>query len=197
ETNHRKRRRRATQLASDATPQPGTFKGTLLRIRNAGIDWNTAVRALEQIRVIPTFTAHPTEVARRTVLWKRQRIAELLEELDRVPLVHSDSLAIQREISAVITSWWQSDEVRRAAPTVFDEIKMGLDYSAVLLETIPELYREMSESVHAVYGDADLSNSLPHVVEFGSWIGGDYDGNPNVTPKPTQYPLPKCQRTVT
>src|SRR5215468_1364787 len=189
ETNHRKRRRRATQLAADQPPQPGTLKGTLLRIRNAGITLHTTVHALRQIRVIPVFTAHPTEVARRTVLWKRQRIAQLLEELDRLPLVDSRAFEIQQEMATEITSWWQSDEVRRAAPTVFDEIQMGLDYSTVLFETIPELYQEIVDSLQRVYNASPESISLPRLVEFGSWIGGDHDGNPNVTPEATEYAL--------
>jgi phosphoenolpyruvate carboxylase len=196
ETNHRKRRRRATQLASDQPPQPGTLKGTLLRIRNAGITLHTTVHALRQIRVIPVFTAHPTEVARRTVLWKRQRIAQLLEELDRLPLVDSRAFEIQQEMATEITSWWQSDEVRRAAPTVFDEIQMGLDYSTVLFETIPELYQEIADSFQQVFGDQSQSVSLPRVVELGSWIGGDYDGNPNVTPEATEYALAQGRQTA-
>src|SRR5262249_40212748 len=84
ETNHRKGRRGPMQLAPDRPPQPGTLKGTLLRIRHAGISFEDTLQALRRIRVVPVFTAHPTEVARRTVLWKRQRIAQLLEELDRL-----------------------------------------------------------------------------------------------------------------
>jgi phosphoenolpyruvate carboxylase len=196
ETNHRKRRRRATQLASGQPPQPGTLKGTLLRIRNAGITLHTTVHALRQIRVIPVFTAHPTEVARRTVLWKRQRIAQLLEELDHLPLVDSRAFEIQQEMTTEITSWWQSDEVRRTAPTVFDEIQMGLDYSRVLFETIPELYQEIVDSLRQVYGDQSQEVSLPCVVELGSWIGGDYDGNPNVTSEATEYALAQGRQTA-
>src|SRR5262249_12138965 len=195
ETNHRKRRR-ATQLASGQPPQPGTLKGTLLRIRNAGITLHTTVHALRQIRVVPVFTAHPTEVARRTVLWKRQRIAQLLEELDHLPLVDSRAFEIQQEMATEITSWWQSDEVRRTAPTVFDEIQMGLDYSRVLFETIPELYQEIVDSLQQVYGDQSQEVSLPCVVELGSWIGGDYDGNPNVTSEATEYALAQGRQTA-
>ena len=72
ETNHRKRRRRAAELFPDVPPQPGTFKGTLLRIKKAGRAWEDVITALQRIVVMPVFTAHPTEVARRTVLWKRK-----------------------------------------------------------------------------------------------------------------------------
>jgi phosphoenolpyruvate carboxylase len=189
ETNHRKRRRRATHLVLDQPPQPGTFKGTLLRIRNSGLTLQAALDALRQIRVVPVFTAHPTEVARRTVIWKRQKIAQLLEELDHLPLVDSRALEIQQQMAAEITSWWQSDEVRRAAPTVFDEIQMGLDYSSVLLETIPELYQEIADSIEDVFALPSPPMTLPCVIHLGSWIGGDYDGNPNVTPEATEYAL--------
>ena len=195
ETNHRKRRRRATQLASDIAPQPGTFKGTLLRIRDAGISTEATFEALQKIRVIPVFTAHPTEVARRTVLWKRQQIAELLERLDAVPLVDSRALEIQQEIMAEITAWWQSDEVRRTPPTVFDEIQMGLDYSTVLLETIPEVYQEIADSVRTVYGAESQMPSM-RLVEFGSWIGADRDGNPNVTTEATEYALTEARHRM-
>src|SRR5262249_4930581 len=73
ETNHRKRRRRAAELFPEAPPQPGTFKGTLLRLRKAGSASEDVMHALRQIVVMPVFTAHPTEVARRTVLWKRKQ----------------------------------------------------------------------------------------------------------------------------
>ena len=196
ETNHRKRRRRASQLSPDGPAQAGTFKGTLQRARKSGIGVEDMLGALRTILVIPVFTAHPTEAARRTVLWKRQRIAELLEELDRLPLSDGRALEIELEMLAEITAWWQSDEVRRAAPTVRDEIQMGLDYSTVLFRTIPEVYSEIFQSIVSVYGPHDVAVTIPRLVEFGSWIGGDADGNPNVTPESTEYALVNARRTI-
>ena len=88
---------------------------------------------------------------------------------------------------AEITSLWQTDEVRSRRPTVYDEIKMGLDYYDVsIFETLPRLYREISEALRAAYGLEIEAHALPQVLRFGSWIGGDRDGNPFVTPEVTR-----------
>ena len=91
ETNHRRRRRRAGKLDREHAPQAGSFRGTLLRMKAAGISAEDAVAALGQIVITPVFTAHPTEVARQTVLLKRRRIAKQLERLDRLPLTTEDA----------------------------------------------------------------------------------------------------------
>jgi len=196
ETNHRKRRRRAMQLEPNVAPQPGTIKGTLLRAREAGIDFEGMMSALNRVRVIPVFTAHPTEVARRTVLWKREHVSQLLAQLDNLPLADAHALEIQQEITVEITALWQTDEVRRAPPTVFDEIQMGLDYSNVLFETIPELYEEIATAIEEIYRIDVEDGMLPRLVEFGSWIGGDQDGNPNVTRESTEYALDHARQTA-
>jgi phosphoenolpyruvate carboxylase len=182
ETNHRKRRRRARQLERAVAPLPGSFRGTLLRMKKAGFNANQALDALRQVEVIPVFTAHPTEVARQTVLLKRRRIAERLEQLDQLPLTDDLALRCEALIHAEITSLWQTDEVRQTKPTVEDEIRMGLRYFRLsLFETLPRVYDEIIESFRGVYGVALDPTALPNLVTFGSWIGGDRDGNPLVT----------------
>jgi phosphoenolpyruvate carboxylase len=184
ETNHRKRRRRARQLDEDHAPLPGSFRGTLARMKEAGISAESALAALSEIRITPVFTAHPTEVARQTVLLKRRRIAKQLERLDRLPLTAVKAQECENSIHAEVTSLWQTDEVRLAKPTVSDEIRMGLRYFRLsLFDALPRIYDEIVESFHDVYGlDLDES-SVPNIVHFGSWIGGDRDGNPLVKPE--------------
>ncbi|HVI71876.1 MAG TPA: phosphoenolpyruvate carboxylase, partial [Pyrinomonadaceae bacterium] len=162
ETNHRKRRRRAAQASPELLVQPGSFLGTLRRMRDAGITQQQALDWLAKIDVILVFTAHPTEVARRTVLFKRQRIAAELEQLDRLPLTERDSEKHEQAIIAEITALWQTDEVRRRRPTVRDEIRMGLDYyPSVLFDTLPAVYDELADNFRDAYG-ADLpANALP------------------------------------
>src|SRR5208283_5476339 len=184
ETNHRKRRRRAGQLNRQRSPLPGSFHGTLLRMKEAGISFDAALAALRQVTVTPVFTAHPTEVARQTVLLKRRRIAEQLERLDRLPLTAGEALRCEQVIHAEIVALWQSDEVRQTKPTVSDEIRMGLRYFRLsLFETLPRIYAEVAESIREVYGTVLDATEFPSLLSFGSWIGGDRDGNPLVKPE--------------
>ena len=188
ETNHRKRRRRAHRLLSAASdPQPGEMRGTLRRMREAGIPAAEALQYLERICVIPVFTAHPTEVARRSVLFKRRRIGEMLERLNEIPLPDDQLSAIEEELLAEITALWQTDEVRSDRPAVQDEVKLGLDYYEVaIFQTIPLLFEEIAAAFQQEYGLSIEPGDLPQVLRFGSWIGGDRDGNPNVTPEVTR-----------
>jgi len=197
ETNHRKRRRRAAQVYAERHAQPGTFLGTLRRMRAAGITEQQVLHWLRQIEVTVVFTAHPTEVARRTVLFKRQRIAEELEQLDRLPLAAKDAEQHERAIAAEIAALWQTDEVRRRRPTVRDEIQMGLDYyPGVLLETVPNVYEELADDFREAYGAEVPPHQLPCLFRFGSWIGGDRDGNPYVTPECTRDALNLARQTI-
>jgi phosphoenolpyruvate carboxylase len=197
ETNHRKRRRRASQLDADLPPQPGSLRSALARLREAGVTRDDAIRLLARLRVIPVFTAHPTEVARRTVLFKRRRIAEELEHLDRLPLTDAEAREREAAITAEITALWQTDEVRRRRPTVRDEIKMGLDYyPTCLIGTLPRLYEELAAALGHAYGREATAAELPTVVLFGSWIGGDRDGNPYVTPDYTREALQMARQAI-
>jgi phosphoenolpyruvate carboxylase len=197
ETNHRKRRRRAAMLHASTPPQPGTFRGTLVRLREAGMTAEQVLEALGRIVVTPVFTAHPTEVARRTVLVKQRRIARALERLDRLPLPDAEAAALERDIAGEIATLWQTDEVRRERPSVRDEVQMGLDYyPRVLFDTVPGLYREMADAFRDVFAVAVDPAALPCTLRFGSWIGGDRDGNPFVTPQVTREALRMARRVA-
>ena len=187
ETNHRKRRRRAGQTHPQHLPPAGSLRGTLLRMKEAGISGQEALEALSQVEVTPVSTAHPTETARGTVLLKRRRIAEQLEKLDRVPLTAAEAERCQQAMGDEITALWQTDEVRQAKPTVNDEIRAGLRYFRFsLFSALRKLYAEVVESFREVYNIALEEEQVPELVRFGSWIGGDRDGNPLVTAQCTR-----------
>src|SRR5947207_3563700 len=197
ETNHRKRRRRAAKLYPDQPPLAGSFRGTLTRLRDSGMSADQALAQLRQIRVIPVFTAHPTEAARRTVLLKRRRIAKELHRLDRLPLPESEARLLEDEIAAEITALWQTDEVRVQRPQVTDEIRMGLDhYSMSIFESLPRVYGEILEAFREVYDFELTAAQIPEVLSFGSWIGGDRDGNPFVTAESTNEALERARNTI-
>ncbi len=197
ETNHRKRRRIAARLVPGRADQPGTFRGTLRRMRAAGIDCEAALETLRRVEVSPVFTAHPTEVARRTALFKRRRIAQELERLDLLPLTDEQATRSELAIAAEITALWQTDEVHRRRPIVRDEIKMGLDYyEACLIASLPRVYDEMAEAFSRIYDQPLEARVLPLCVRFGSWIGGDRDGNPNVSAATTREALLMARRLI-
>jgi phosphoenolpyruvate carboxylase len=197
ETNHRKRRRRAAAIHSEAQPMAGSLRGTLLRMKEAGVSCQQALAALREIEVTPVFTAHPTEIARRTVLLKRRRIARQLEKLDELPL--SDAAASQAEaaIAAEIAALWQTDEVRLRKLTVGDEIRTGLSYYGItIFDAVPRLYEEGMDSFSVVYGVDLEATDLPVFLDFGSWIGGDRDGNPFVSHESTSEALAAARLVV-
>ncbi len=196
ETNHRKRRRLAIQLDQNAAPQRGDLRGTLRRLREAGINATQAFDLLKRICITPVFTAHPTEVARRSVMFKRRRISDLLEQLDRIPVPAPHLESLERDLTAEITALWQTDDVRSARPTVRDEIRMALDYyETSLFDTLPVLYSEVAAALAAEYSRPGAESQsvaiseLPQLISFGSWIGGDRDGNPFVVSEVTRDAL--------
>ena len=193
ETNHRKRRRLSLQISGDADrreAQRGELRGTLRAMREAGISADQALQWLGRILVVPVFTAHPTEIARRSVLMKRRRMGEFLERIDRIPVPDEELAALEEALTAEITALWQTDEVRSRRPAVADEVRMGLDYYDVsIFETLPGFYEEVRSALKSEYGlDLELSD-LPLLLRFGSWIGGDRDGNPFVTPEVTRQAI--------
>jgi phosphoenolpyruvate carboxylase len=100
-------------------------------------------------------------------------------------------------IAAEITALWQTDEVRRSRPAVRDEVQMGLDYyRRVLIQTIPGLYAQLADGFGAAFGEPVAAAELPRVVRFGSWIGGDRDGNPFVTPEVTRDALQAAREAI-
>ena len=194
ETNHRKRRRLSAQLDPGAGPQRGSLSGTLRQMHRAGIAADHAQAMLERVCVTPVFTAHPTEVARRSVMFKRRRISDLLEQLDRIPVPDAHLEELEQEVIAEITALWNTDDVRQVRPSVRDEIRMALDYyESSIFDTLPVLYSEIAAALRSQYGLTPELADLPQLVSFGSWIGGDRDGNPFVTPEATREALAMAQ----
>ncbi len=131
---------------------------------------------LENFSVRPVFTAHPTEAARRSVLSKMTTIAKLLEQPD-------SQIKIER-LAEAVDLLWQTDELRLGRPEPLDEAVNSIYYlDELLLETVPEVLAEFVNEVKKIGVDLSLS---ARPLRFGTWIGGDRDGNPNITAEVTK-----------
>jgi phosphoenolpyruvate carboxylase len=195
ETNHRKRRRRASEILHKP-PDAGTILGTVIRAHRRGITPEQLLDLISRVEVVPVFTAHPTQVARRTVIFKRRRIAHELERLDELPLTADATSEAVRAITTEITALWQTDEVHRRLVTVHDEINMGLDNFRVLIASVPRIYESLSSALKETYGSEYPTAVTSRVLRFGSWIGGDQDGNPSVTAATMRDALEMARRLV-
>jgi len=181
---HRIRRRREYLRASvdDNGSQPGSLRDTVHRLRDAGLSLEDVTKLLAGITVEPVFTAHPTEATRRTLQAKNQRIArDLVARLDPSMTPPEERAALGR-IRAEITAGWQTEEQPRERPTVADEAdRILFVVTDVLYRVIPPFYEELEEALVETYGEVARGLDLPRVLRFASWVGGDMDGNPNVT----------------
>ncbi|XP_072999647.1 phosphoenolpyruvate carboxylase 4 [Typha latifolia] len=130
-------------------------------------------------------TAHPTQINRRTLQYKHIRIAHLLEFNERPDLNHEDKEMLIEDLVREITSIWQTDELRRHKPTPVDEARAGLHIvEQSLWKAVPHYLRRVSNALKKHTGRPLPLTSTP--IKFGSWMGGDRDGNPNVTAKVTR-----------
>ena len=142
----------------------------------------------ERLRITPVLTAHPTEARRRTTLVALRRCAVLLERLDDTRLTPSDDREIRRRLREEITILWRTSDLRAVKPEPLDEVRTAMAvFDATLFQLVPRLYR----SVDAVLdgGSGSRAPRTPAFLRFGSWIGGDRDGNPAVTSDLTAHTL--------
>jgi phosphoenolpyruvate carboxylase len=165
----------------------GSFDDTLTAFNYQGVDPDGLQAIFDGMLYMPVFTAHPTEARRRTIQHTLRRIFVTSEQLDDTRLRKREREEIVTQLQTQIQILWKTNEVRVQRPQVRDEIRNGLFYfRECLFEAIPEVYRNLRNSIARVYGpDADELR-IPSFLRFGSWIGGDRDGNPNVTPETTE-----------
>ena len=131
---------------------------------------------------------HPTEAKRRTLLTRLRRIARLLDAEDRTLQTPAEAAAAEAALREDLAALWQSDETRERQPSVLDEVRNGLYFfEATLFDLVPRLYEDLARALNAAYPGHTFR--IPAVLRFGSWIGGDRDGNPFVTPDVTEQTL--------
>ncbi|OQR35024.1 phosphoenolpyruvate carboxylase [Pseudomonas sp. T] len=177
EQYHRIRRR---------TPkEPEPFENRVLaellgRLRKSGLGAEGLARQVADLEIELVLTAHPTEVARRTLIQKYDAIAGQLAAGDHSDLLPEERQAVQEKLQRLIAEAWHTDEIRRTRPTPVDEAKWGfavIEHS--LWHALPAFLRHVDRTLQATLGERLPLGAAP--IRFASWMGGDRDGNPNVT----------------
>jgi phosphoenolpyruvate carboxylase len=194
---HRIRRRRGYFIEASERAQPGGVEAALTALKARGLTLEKVLELLRRIRIEPVFTAHPTESARRTMLRKNQRIAELL--LDRLdPTLTPQELRQNwSRVRTEVTTAWQTEDHPRERLTVADEREHVVFYLAeILYRILPAFYDELAEALAKLYAVPADSLELPDMIRFGTWVGGDMDGNPDVHAKTIRETLARQQQVI-
>ena len=183
EEAHQHRERR-TEVRKGGPLWDGSFEATLREFHSDGIQQEELQGLLDRLCFMPVITAHPTQAKRHTIMDALRRIFLKAEDLSDTRLSREQREEITTELQTLIEVLWSTDEVRSFKPTVADEIKNGLYYfEESLFDAIPQIYRYFEKGIKRSYGENTLT--VPSFLRFGSWIGGDRDGNPYVKPETT------------
>ncbi|WP_024867728.1 phosphoenolpyruvate carboxylase [Pseudoxanthomonas suwonensis] len=190
---HRIRRRRDYQRTGTG-PQPESLHDALRRLKDKGVAAEELRDWLERIDIEPVFTAHPTEAVRRALLEKEQiMVAALVDDLDggRTPGERAADLARFR---MALTSAWQTADSSPVRPGVEDEREhVGFYLTEVLYRVMPVFYETLEHAIGEYFG---IATELPRLLRFGTWVGGDMDGNPNVDANTIRETLDAQRRAI-
>ena len=194
---HRIRRRREYFLKDSGRPQPGGIQAALVQLKERGLSHDQVLELLGSLSIEPVFTAHPTESTRRTILRKQLRVAELLFDRLDPTLAPNEARAVWGRIRHELTTAWQTEDHPRERLTVADEREHVLFYLAeVLYRVVPAFYEEIADALAQLYGVPADPARLPVLLRFGTWVGGDMDGNPDVNAKSIRETLARSRQVV-
>ncbi len=163
---------------------PGAAIGELKR---RGFTTVAVQQALDALSIELVFTAHPSEAKRRSIRGKLRRMRHQLQEYDRADLVPRERRTLETQLLAELAVLWQTEFLRPVRPTVLEEVERGLSIMPRLWEVVPGVYQAMRRALAEHYPDHTFH--VPVFLRFGSWMGGDRDGNPNVTTEVTARTL--------
>lgn len=202
EQRHNVRERRKAQMNSadhvstESEPQLGSCLDTFARMIGLGIEREQVHEAATSQQVEFVLTAHPTQVVRRTILQHYNRIADALRDGDRKDLTPDEQDAIRTRLRREISTVWNTDELHRSRPTPLDEVRGGLAVlEQSLWQAVPRFLRRLDRALETETGRGLPIDARP--IRFASWIGGDRDGNPNVTSSVTREAVLLSRWTAT
>jgi len=192
---HRIRRRR-DYLRDVRMYQPGGLEDSLIKLKASGKTIDDVQDLLNSMSIEPVFTAHPTESTRRTMLRKEQNIVKHLVDLLNPTMTPQETTAALQNIRLLATTGWQTAEHSAEQMTVADELEHVLFFiTDVLYRAMPPFYEDIRSALDRIYGEEAKQLEIPNIVNFGSWVGGDMDGNPNVNAKTIRATLAR-QRSL-
>ncbi len=163
----------------DPAPVSETLAAAIAELKEADFSAEAVQQALDGLKVELVFTAHPSEAKRRSIRAKLRRMRRSLEELDRDDLLPRERRRSEESLKAELSVLWQTDFLRPMRPSVLDEVDRGLSIMPRVWEVVPLVYQSLELSLAEHYPGHVFR--VPVVLRFGSWMGGDRDGNPNVT----------------
>lgn len=177
-------------------PMDETIARAIKTLIAEGVDASQMQEILNDMAITPVFTAHPTESKRRTVRQLLANISDLLQRYHSADNYEHDRDQIRELIHDHVVVLWQSDETRDRRPTVMDEVRNTGVYffETVLFDLIPRIYEELESALAEGWPDHEFT--VPPLLTFGSWIGGDRDGNPFVTTDVTEEALRAHKATI-
>lgn len=188
EDNERVRRIRRREAETFPAARRGSIREAVLLLKDRGMSGADVCELLQRAQVRLVMTAHPTEARRRTILEKQARIFRTLRELDQQDYLPREIERVRDRLAATVAELWSSSEVRAVRMKVSDEVQANLiHFRTSLYHVVPEIYRDLEEAVTDIFPDDFVP--VPPFLTFGSWVGGDRDGNPFVTPEATREAL--------
>lgn len=194
EQNHRIRRRRH-YLLTEEDSQSFSLEKAVTNVKNSGLTNEYIQEVLDELSIELIMTAHPTEATKRTVLEIQKRISENLRRLDNPQTTKNEKIHIEESLFNEVTALWHTNELRHRKPKVLDEVKNGLYYfDQTLFDTLPDIFQDLEMQLQEQISEKDWH--VPNFIQFGSWIGGDRDGNPNVTPEITWKTLEMQRKLI-
>ncbi|MFM7432045.1 MAG: phosphoenolpyruvate carboxylase [Gammaproteobacteria bacterium] len=194
---HRIRRRRAYFQDDAERPQPGGVSDAIAKLKAQGLTLEELLSLIGSLHIAPVFMAHPTESTRRTILRKQLRLAQLLYDRLNPTLAPAEQRASMGRIRVELTTLWQTEDHPRQRLTVADEREHVLFFLAeVLYRIVPNFYEEIAEAIGKHYGVDPDQLELSTIIRFGSWVGGDMDGNPDVHAKSLRDTLTRQQQAI-
>ena len=184
EQNHRIRRRRDEERLAAGEVQLGSIAQGVFHLKQHNLSYEQVEEMLESMSLELVMTAHPTEAVRGVILHIHRRISEDMMKLDDATLTNREREKLHTKLFYEVVTLWQTDELRDRKPTVLDEVRNGMYYfREVLFDVLPDVYEELERCLKQYYPNKQWH--VPCYLRFGSWIGGDRDGNPAVTAKVT------------